>query len=131
MSNRNNKGYIAFTSILVISAVVLAIAAGVSFMGISEANTFLGFKKGKEALYIADSCIEDALVRVRDSSTYSSGSLNVGDGSCTITVTRAGQNFTIDAEGLIAGPPQYRKKIRVTGVKTGYHVNVLTWSEIP
>lgn len=127
----SRRGFIALVSILVISAVVGGAAFIASIAGVQEANTYLGFKKGREAAIISDACVEEALLRVRDSSVYSSGSLNVGSSSCTINVTREGSDVTINVTGIIPGPPAYTKKVRVVAKKAGYSIKVISWEEVP
>lgn len=127
--NKNQQGFIAFTSLLVISAVTLAIAVSISLLGISEANTSLGFKKGQETLKIAESCAEEALLRLRDNASYSGGSLNVGNGSCTISISGTGSDRTIDISATLTGPPDYVKKIQVTAKRVGNSINIVSWQE--
>ena len=50
-------GFIAFTSLLIISAVALAIAASISLLGVDEAKSSLSFKKGQETLKLADNLV--------------------------------------------------------------------------
>lgn len=126
----DSRGFIAFTSLLIISAVTLAIALSISLLGISAANTALGFKKGQETLKICEGCLEESLLRLRDNVNYSGGSLAVGNGNCTITVSGTGSSRTIDITSIIAGPPQYVKKIRATVKRTGNSLNLLTWLEV-
>lgn len=130
MKTTYQSGFIAFTSLLVVSAVTLAIALSIPSLGLTEVNTSLSYKKSQEALKIAESCIEEALLRLRDTATYSGGTLTVGDGSCTATVSGSGSNRTIISTGTITGPPQYIKKIQVTIQRTGNSINLLTWQEI-
>lgn len=125
-----NQGFIAFTSLLVISAVTLAIAVSISLLGISEANTSLGFKKGQETLKIAEGCAEEALLRLRDSASYTGGSLNVGNGSCIMSISGTDPNFTIDVTATITGPPQYIKKVQVTTKRAGNSINIVSWQEV-
>ncbi len=124
-----NSGFIALTSVLIISAVVLAIAVSVSLLGIGEANSSLTFARGEETKKVAESCVEEALLRLRDTGSYSGGTLSVGNGSCTIAVSGAGSNKTIDVIATLSGPPQYVRKLQVTVKRVGNSVNVLSWSE--
>lgn len=126
----HNSGFVAFTSILVISAVVLAIATSISLIGIGSVKSALSGKKGQEALKVAESCVEEGLLRLRDDGNYVGGTLNVGDGFCTISVGGSGVDRTIDAAGSLVGPPSFTKRIRVTLKKAGNSVNITGWQEI-
>jgi len=124
------KGFIAFTSLLVISAVALAIATSISLLGITEAKSSLDFKKGQEVLKIAEGCLEESLLRLRDDVNYTTGSLNLSGGSCNITVSGAGANRTISITATIPGPPSYTKNLSATVKRAGNSINLLTWQEI-
>lgn len=127
------KGFIAFTSILVISVVILSIAVSTSLLGIQEADTSLVVKKGLETLTIAESCAEEALIRLKDNQTYTGTGatpLPVGNGSCTIEITGVGQNFIATTSATLQGPPMYRKKVQITIKKGGNSIAVSDWREI-
>jgi hypothetical protein len=128
--SHRSGGYIAFMSILVVSAVALAISLSISLLGVGEAKNSLDFKKGQETQKIAESCVEEALIRLRDDSIYLGGSLNVGNGLCTINISGTGINRQIDVVGQIDGTPGYFKQIEVNVEILGNSINVLNWSEI-
>jgi hypothetical protein len=129
--NRNNQlGFIAFTSLLVISAVTLAIAISIPLLGITEANSSMGYKKSQETLKIAESCIEEGLIKLRDVPIYTGGMLTVGNGTCQINATGSGTLRTIDVTATISGQPQYIRKIHVTARRIGNSINLLSWEEV-
>jgi len=127
---KNQTGFIAFTSLIVIAAVALAISTSVALMGIDSAKGSLSLSKSQETSAIAKSCLEEALVRLRDDTNYSGGNLSVGNGSCTVTVSGTGADRTITSVGTIAGPPTYIKTIQVVIKKAGGSINVLSWQEL-
>lgn len=126
----SQRGYIAFIGLLIISAVTLAVSVSIALLGISEAQSSLSAKKGEEVLKIAEGCGEEALLRLRDNAGYSDGSLNVGNGSCTINVSGEGQDRIIDITAITSGPPQYVKKIQIIAKRVGNSINIVSWSEI-
>lgn len=128
MNSKN--GFIALTSILVISAVALAVTVSISLLGVGEAKSSLDFKKGQEALKIAEGCVEEALLRLRDDASYSGGSLNVGNGSCTINISGTGSDRTIDVSATLSVPPDYVKKLQITAKRIGNSINSITWQEV-
>ena len=133
---QSNKpsGLIAFTSLLVISAVALAVAVSISLLGISEANASLGFKKGQEVLKLAEGCAEESLLRLRDNASWNPGGAQVPlpgpDGTCTINISGTGANRTVDIVATISGPPQHIKKLQITVKRMGNSINIITWQEI-
>jgi hypothetical protein len=123
-------GFIAFTSMIVIAAVVLAVSVSVALLGVGEVNAAFSYKKGQEALKAAEGCMDNTLLRLRDDASFSSETLSLGDASCTISVSGSGASKTIDVTATIAVPPDYTRKLQVTTKRTGNSINVLTWSEV-
>lgn len=123
------SGVIALTSLLVISVVVLSVVVSSSLLGILSAQNSLVYKKGAEALHIAHGCVEEALLRLRNDTNYSGGSLQLSDGSCTITVTGSGNNRTIFISSQLSNPPRSTRELEVTVKRTGTSISILTWQE--
>lgn len=131
MNKNNQKGFMALTSILIISAISLGIAVSISLLGVGESKSSLALKKGQEALTIAQACGEESLFRLKKDSTYTSGSLNVGNGTCNISVTGSGADRTVDVIAHISDLSLYEKKIRLVVKLSGTAVNLISWQEIP
>lgn len=126
----NSSGMIAFTSLLIISAVTLAIATSISLLGVNEARNSLDVKRSTEALKISDSCIEEAIYRLKSDSTFTGATLNVGNGQCSMSITGSGGDRTIISTGTINGTP-YTRKVQA-GIKfTGGGAILRSRSEIP
>ncbi|MBP7842672.1 hypothetical protein KA017_01575 [Candidatus Woesebacteria bacterium] len=130
MNKKNKNGFIAFTSLLVVSAVILTIALSIPLLAVTQANTSLGTAKGAEALKLAEGCADEALLRLRDSVTYTGGTLTYGGGSCTIAVSGSGSDRTIDIDATVSVPPDYVKHLQITVKRTGNSINILTWQEV-
>jgi len=124
-----NKGFIALTSILVISVVALSIAVSVAILGVGEAKNSLDYKKGIEALRIAEACAEEGLLRSRNDLSFTSGGLSFQNGTCNIQVTDTGSGSQVDVEGIVTGPPNYHKNIRILSEQDGNGVTIVTWQE--
>ncbi|OGH11265.1 MAG: hypothetical protein A2857_06595 [Candidatus Levybacteria bacterium RIFCSPHIGHO2_01_FULL_36_15] len=131
-NNKSKNGYIALISILIISTVTSAIALSLSLLGINEAKNSLGLKKGYETLKIAEGCAEEALYRLKNNQTYSGtiAPLNVGNGSCTITISGANPTYTILINAVLPEKPSYAKSLRLTVVAVGKDINITSWQEI-
>ena len=95
---KNQAGFMALVTILVITTVALILATSASILGIGELQMGFNNKQSIESLAVADACLDEALIRLRRDNSYSSGSLNVGDNSCTITVAPSGNLRTITVE---------------------------------
>lgn len=125
-----HAGYIALVSMLIISAVALAIAVSISVLSVDEAKNSLSYKKGQETLGIAKGCTESALIRLRDNSGYTGETLVTGDGTCTILVTESASVISIDVLAQITGPPLYEKNIIIEATRSGNSVNVTSVNQV-
>jgi len=121
----------ALTSMLIISAIALGIAVSVSLLGVDEVKSSADFKNGQLALLVSKSCVEEALFRLKDDSSYGGGTLNVGNGACNINVSGTGEDRTILVVGQISSVSDYTKQVQVITKLSGDAVNVISWSEIP
>lgn len=125
-----SDGFVALTSLLIISAVAMAIAVSIALLGVNEMNNSLAFKKGEEVLKIAESCGEEALLGLRNGANYSGGTLNVGNGSCTMNISDVGGNKKIEIVATISGPPRYIRRLQIEAKRKGNAINILSWQEI-
>lgn len=125
MKNKN-LGFIAITSVLVISAVVLAITISVSLLSIGQGQAGLALTKGEDALSFIDGCAEDALLKLRENSTYAGGNITRPEGICTVTVTSVGSSYTltVSTTDII-----YKRTVRIVANR-GSAIIVTSWKEI-
>lgn len=130
----NKQGFIAFTSLLIISAITLSIIVSISLLGVSEAAASLSFKKGQEAFQIAQSCAEEALLRLRDNAAWDPNASQIPlpglTGSCIVDIEASANDRTIDITATIPGPPEYVKKLELTAKRVGHSLNIIFWQEV-
>lgn len=119
-------GYIALISFLIVSTVALTIGIGLGILGVSEAQIGLSEKRGYSALALSEGCVADALLSAYYSQDYMGGSLSYPEGSCTVTVSKDGDNWTIVAAALYSG---HTKRVEVT-IDRGNEIVVNSWKEI-
>lgn len=127
---RDSGGWVALSSLLIVSAVVLSITISVSLQGVDQLQMALGNSRGLQAYYLAVSCIETGLLALRDSGSYSGQTLQPSAGSCTVTVTGSGANRTLVSTGTVFGPPEFTRQIEVRVKRTDGSITILTWQEI-
>lgn len=120
------KGFIAISSVIIIAAVILAISISVTYLAIGEGQAALATTKGEEALNLAESCMESALLRIRTTPTYSGGTVTQPNGSCTVTIVKAGNNYTLTSTNT---DPKYVRSVRVQATRAGT-VSITSWKEI-
>lgn len=62
-----NKGYVALTSVLVITVLIILVGTTVSLLGIDEGVSAISTKRSMETLNVATACTEEALLKVSES----------------------------------------------------------------
>lgn len=124
--NQYNRGFTAITSVLIISAVVLVISISVSLLSIGEGQSGLATYKGEASYFLTDGCVEDALLKAKQNASYTGGTLTRPEGSCTISISKAGNTWTVTA----SNSGTYTKSIQVIIQRTGSSVTVSSWNEI-
>ncbi|MBI3486298.1 hypothetical protein HY025_05175 [Candidatus Daviesbacteria bacterium] len=121
----NKKGYIALSMVLILTAVVIAISVTVALLSIGEGQSALALSKGEDALTFAEGCAEDALLKSRNSTSYSGGTIGRPgtEGTCSVTVSKAGSTWTITST-TNAASPAYKRTIQNTVTQNGYGVTI-------
>lgn len=84
---KNKDGFAALVSVLTISAIALAISVSLSLRSIDSAKILTENELASKSMVIYESCIEEALYRIKTDGTYTGGNVSLGDGSCLITVS--------------------------------------------
>ena len=125
-SKKNMQGFIALSSVLIISAVVLAVTATVSLLGIGEGQSGLSIYSGEKSYVITEGCMEDALLKTKQSATYAGGTITRPEGTCVISVSKVGNIWTLTATTQNTA---YNRTIEVVCNRSG-SLTLLSWKEI-
>ncbi len=92
-----SDGYVVIAILLILAAVILSIVITVAQLGVGEGQASLALSKGEEALNRTESCMEDALLKIRADAGYAGGTVIHPEGTCSITVTTVGPVYTVTA----------------------------------
>lgn len=126
-SKKNQTGYIALITVLIIASVVLVIGISTSLLSINDLQSAYAGRKNEEGLGLAESCVEDALLQLNKNSTIPSTiTLPAGEGACQITInSQSGSNwdFTVTPQSQ-----EYTKRVRVVASR-GSSVTITSWLE--
>jgi len=99
---KQQNGYIALVSLLVVATAGLTIGLAVSISSIEEIQISHGLTQSTKAKNLANACAEDSLERLRNSFvSISQYSLSIGSNSCIIDVAVTGSAATINATGTV------------------------------
>lgn len=126
----NNDGYVALISVLVVGAVGIAITLSLLLLGLGSVRTSFAVEQSNQAKSLANACTEEALQQIRDATPFTgSGTLTLGQGTCTYTVTsQGGQNRTVAAVGTVGSV--VRKNLVIID-KINPSITVVSWQEVP
>ena len=122
--NERRKGQ-GLIVLIVLVAMALTIISSAVTSNVINAISTTRTQEGESARDIAESGIENALLRLLRDSSYAGETLPVGEGSATITVSGTNPK-TIVSVGNIS---TYRRTITVTATETNGVLSVTTWSE--
>lgn len=122
---KKEGGYITLLSVLIISAIGLAISVSLLLLGSGSLQISMNLQQSNLAKAYANECSEEALLKISENSIYAgSGNSDFGNGkSCNYTVIHGFQNETIDATGIVLNTI---RKTHITLNTSGF-----LWQEIP
>jgi hypothetical protein len=124
---KSQRGVAALLTIVIISAAVLVMSLSASKLGLGELELGYTSQKGTEALSAAEGCMDEALRQMRLNTSYSGDTLNLSNGSCTITVVTSGSDRTITVTGTVG---DYNKKIQSNITLSGNVITLNSWIEV-
>jgi hypothetical protein len=116
---------------LVILLVFMVVATTVTFaavgLTVSGSQSSTRQELGAEVYTIAESGVENGLIRLLRDPDYPGETLTVGNGTATIVVDTVGNTSTITATGRV---DNFVRVVRVTTVTSGGVLTVSSWQEI-
>ena len=124
----DQRGAAAITVMIIVIAMALLIVSSTAFTGVDDLDIGYSSEVSGDILLSAESCVEEALIRLSRNSSYSGGSLTVGEAACTITVT--GTPCGSCTIGVTAIGENYTRKIETAITLTGGSVDIISWEEI-
>jgi Flp pilus assembly pilin Flp len=125
---KNERGAAALTVFVIILAVSVVIVSTTALIGVD--NLTIGFSQqaSTDMILSAESCAEEAMVRLSRNNSYAGGSLTVGDAQCAIAVT--GTPCGVCAIDVKAVGNSFTRNIRANVTIAGSTVNITSWQEI-
>jgi hypothetical protein len=112
--------------LLVFMSVAFTITTASVLLSISNSQSNTRLQASNEALAVAESGMENALLRLLRGPSYTGETLPVGDGEATISLTGTSP-VVITSVGQIG---DYTKTVRVTGSFVGVIFNISSWQQI-
>lgn len=124
------KGSIALITVLVVSIFTLILAVGITETSISTGYQYLNNESENYSYYSAEGCIEEALLRMEQDSSFTGTTVVFDNGSCTVTVT--GTNPKTVSIELVSGDYVQNFVSEVAISENGHAINtsLSSWEEI-
>ena len=123
---QQNRGFVAISTVLIISFVVLAASINLSLLGIGEGQASLSLAKGAETWSFVDGCAEDALLKLRNNASYAGGNVTRPEGTCTVSVSQAGSVYTLTVS---TNATLYKRTVEIVANRGG-NITITSWKEI-
>lgn len=125
ITNHFKRGQ-ALVTLLVFMATAITITSGAVIVTIINSQGSSKYELGEEALQIAETGADNAILRVIREPAYSGETVSIGAGTATITVSGTSTK-TIVSEGSNGG---FKRKVQVVGNLTNNAFSLTSWSEI-
>lgn len=121
------RGFMAMSTVLIITAVVLLIATTVAMMGISEVQSSYALFQGEGNLALVEGCLEDYLLKIRADKNFSGGNIVRPEGVCAITIVSADPNWEIIVSSVNT---LHQRRIRAVFMRNTSGVMLSSWKEL-
>lgn len=126
---KQRSAYIALLSVIIVGAIATAIAVTFTLLGIGLSATSFAQEQAGQARGLANACLEEGLQQIRSSTPYTgSGSLNIGQGTCTYTVSNLGGSNRLVIASSTVGTIIRKVKTNVTAINPTIVTN--SWLEV-
>jgi len=129
-NHHSSKGYIALTTVLILTAVMLIIVLGLNLNAISESKIAISEEASQKAFYLATACAEDAIRKLKDDINYAGNeTIAIGAESCFIeTVEGSGNtNRVVKTQSTVG---EHTRKIKVEIATVNPDTAITSWQEV-
>lgn len=125
----NQHGYVALIAVLITGAIATAIAMLLLVNGNDLQRSAQTAQQSVQARGLANACAEEALQLIHDTTGYTgTGSLTLGQGTCTYTVTNTGTSTrTITTTGTVQSVVRKVQAYVTIGTSS---ISVTSWQEV-
>lgn len=122
---REVRGGASLLAILLLVGILTMTAIGAAVVAFSQLEMGFSSQQGSVVILSAESCAEEAILRLTRDLSYTGGTLILNQVTCTISVTGSGP-YTID---VAAVANSFTRNIQVVLDLSG-GVDVVSWQEI-
>jgi hypothetical protein len=120
------KGFVALSTVLMISAVVLVIVVSSAYLGISEMITSFSLVSAESNLALVEGCTEDYLLKISNNPTFSGGNISRPEGTCTVVINQSAPAWDITVSSTNTA---YTRKVRAQITQRTFGNFITSWRE--
>ncbi len=128
-----NGGYIALISVIVISALLIAITFTLSFTGFFLRFNILDYENKNQSVGLAEACVDTTLFKLSSNPSYTGNEdISLGTNTCHIgSISNSGSQFSFKTQS--AYPPSLPQKTytNVSIVANTSDLSIVSWDETP
>lgn len=127
---KTNQGFMALTSVLVLSAIFLSLSISIATHAISGSKTNTSVHASNKAKFLAESCVEYALAELQRSALYDGDEqVQIGEESCDILTVQGTGNTDriIQTESTVSGHV-YRWEVVVSEIDPS--IQITSWEPV-
>ena len=95
----DERGQIAIIAIIVVSLMLVTVVFAISFVAVTDYKTANVSTDSVQAYFLAESGMEEALIRLKRDMLYSGGAYTSDIGTYEISVDKSGNDYTVRSEG--------------------------------
>ena len=126
----SQRGVALLPMILVLFGLVAVVGIAIAGISVSESTISSTKDASDEALVIAESGIQDALMKLARGTESAGYSLPVSGGTATITISNVSETYTINSTGALDGKSQKRKIQVIATVDANRKITQTSWQEL-
>ncbi len=126
----NDKGSIALISVLVICAITILFTVRMSESNISTMYQYLNNESSQIIYRAAESCLEESILRIEKDISFSGTTLNLGDATCTSTVSGSDVKTISIVINYDSYTQNYSAEASVTTNGSANNIELQKWEKI-
>lgn len=125
MKIKANSGQTLIT-LLIFMIIAITITTAAIAMSIVNAKTANALQDSSSAFHVAEGGAENAVLRLLRDPNYNGETLDIGEGTASVTVTR-GETLTVTSEGKMN---DFVRKVQISTSLSNGLLTILSWKEI-
>lgn len=124
----NQRGAAALIVLVIVLGVSVLVVSTTALIGVGNLSIGFSTQSSSSDVLLAESCVEETLVRLTRDNTYSGGTLAVENTTCTITVTGTPCGAcTVDVS---ATENDFTRRVRAGVTIAGSDADITSWQEV-